>query len=37
MARYSMFWEGNSSLGGTGDCGPYSGDQFTEFVKAIFA
>lgn len=37
MTRSSMFWEGNSSLGtGVGDVGPYSGDLFAEFLKAIW-
>lgn len=35
MAQKSAHWEGNSGLGGVGDCGPYTGSDAQQINKAI--
>lgn len=36
MAENSFPWDGNSASGGTGDCGPYSSDEFRDWFRMLF-
>lgn len=36
MAETSFPWDGDSSVGGTGDCGPYSADEYRDWYRLMF-
>ena len=37
MTEYSFPWDGNSASAGTGDCGPYSSDDFSDKYAPYFS
>ena len=36
MAQLSFPWPGDSGAGGTGDCGPYSANAFSDWLEKLF-